>query len=81
MDGEGPPGQPLDYERLFQELRQNKCRVDRIIKVFEAPGRKPVRTRASLIDRELEASGSIISDLVLLSAILGRQEQGTHTAT
>ena len=49
---------PVDYEKLFEEIKTKSCRVDRIDRAYEAQGRKPLRTRSQIIDRELEVRGS-----------------------
>lgn len=45
---------PVDYEKLFEEIKAKPCRVDRIDRAYEAHGRKPLRTSSHVIDRELE---------------------------
>ncbi|GAX76883.1 hypothetical protein CEUSTIGMA_g4329.t1 [Chlamydomonas eustigma] len=53
-DHESSKAHSVDYEQLFEQLKHKPCRVDRIDKKYESPGRKPIRTKASIIDRELE---------------------------
>ena len=43
-----------DYEKLYEDVKAKPCRVDRIDRAYEATGRKPLRTRSTIIDRELE---------------------------
>ena len=43
-----------DYEKLYEDVKAKPCRVDRIDRAYEATGRKPLRTRSTIIDRELD---------------------------
>jgi len=55
-----PAVSPVDYEKLFQEIKAKSCRVDRIDRAYEAQGRKPLRTRSHIIDRELEVGSDLL---------------------
>ena len=47
-------GPPVDYEALYEQVKLQECRVDRIERAYLAKDRKPLRTRSQIIDRELE---------------------------
>lgn len=55
---DGKNGQ-LDYDAIFEEIKGRPCRVDRIEKLYEQAevpggGKRRVRTRSHVIDRELD---------------------------
>jgi hypothetical protein len=48
-----PPGRLLDYEALFEQIKGKPIRVAAVDKLPEEEGR-PMRTKQSIIDRELQ---------------------------
>ena len=76
----GAPGAPAespapaaevapDYEKLYEDVKAKPCRVDRIDRAYEATGRKPLRTRSTIIDRELEVGAGATTVRVLIAQI------------